>query len=219
MTDPLTDWIPPLRTLPYQRLAMAWARVGRQHADVGMTDPDRITRQLIHRSVLVSPLLRAGRSILDVGSGVGIPGLPLALAAPARPVWLVEPRTRPVALIRWILNKLPPLHVFLDPVRLESVPFYKRPPLQAVTRAALDWDQLREALPADTDPLIRWAGERVAPPPAQPDRTALRITVRHESLSQTFYWWGSRRLFHVKQSLWDATESIRYESPSPPEPE
>lgn len=192
---------------------MALARVGRKHADVGLTDPDRITTQLIHRSVLVLPLLRAGRSVLDVGSGVGIPGLPLALAAPARPVWLVEPRTRPVALIRWILSKLPPLHVTVDPVRLEEVPFYKRPPLQAVTRAALDWEQLDRALPADTDPIVRWAGGRVPPPPDHPSRRALRVQVRHESLSQTFFWWGSPELFHVKRSLWDGIDSIRYATP------
>ncbi len=44
--------------------------------------------------------------ILDVGAGVGLPGVPLALAFPDAPVWLVERRQRRAAFLRIVTSQL-----------------------------------------------------------------------------------------------------------------
>lgn len=200
--------LPNLRTLPYQRLAMGWARIGRSHSEIGITDPDRVMERLIRRSALARPLLSRGRALLDVGSGVGVPGLVLALADPARPVFLLEPKTRCTALIRWLLEKLPPLNLRILPHRLEELDFTRLPPVQALTRGALDWTLLDRHLPPRVDPILRWAGSRVEPPPSHPRRLGLRLRLTTSQCQQTFYWWGTPRLFHVKQSAWESRPEL-----------
>lgn len=71
------------------RLLIAW------NAAINLTairDPDAIAREHVLDSLSALPLLRA-RSIdafVDLGSGGGFPGIPLALALPARRALLVE---------------------------------------------------------------------------------------------------------------------------------
>jgi 16S rRNA (guanine527-N7)-methyltransferase len=43
---------------------------------------------------------------VDVGSGIGAPGLPLALLVPGVPVTLVEPRTKRVSFLRTVIGSL-----------------------------------------------------------------------------------------------------------------
>lgn len=51
------------------------------------------------------PLVREG-TIVDLGSGGGVPGIPLALALPDRPVVLVESRERKAAALGEIVERL-----------------------------------------------------------------------------------------------------------------
>ncbi|MDZ7706121.1 MAG: RsmG family class I SAM-dependent methyltransferase [Trueperaceae bacterium] len=44
--------------------------------------------------------------LLDLGSGVGLPGIPLALSFPDRPIWLVERRQRRAAFLRIAASQL-----------------------------------------------------------------------------------------------------------------
>jgi 16S rRNA (guanine527-N7)-methyltransferase len=48
----------------------------------------------------------SGRRWVDVGSGIGAPGLPLALLAPGLDVTLVEPRTKRVSFLRTAIGSL-----------------------------------------------------------------------------------------------------------------
>lgn len=159
------------------------------------------------------PVLCGGRALMDAGSGVGVPGLALALADPARPTWLVEPKARNVALMRWLLARLPPLNTRLFARPLQEVPFHRLPRLQLVTRAALSWETLRSALPARTGPLVRWSGPDVPPPPDRTGWTACRLTVRVDSQAQTLDWWGPTALFHVKHARWRGREDLEVGPP------
>jgi len=57
-----------------------------------------ITRHLLD-SLVVRPLL-LGRRILDVGTGAGFPGLPLAIAEPERNFELVDSNTRKIMFVQ-----------------------------------------------------------------------------------------------------------------------
>jgi 16S rRNA (guanine(527)-N(7))-methyltransferase RsmG len=46
------------------------------------------------------PLLDPGRTVVDVGSGGGLPGIPAAILVPELRVTLVEPRSRRTAFLR-----------------------------------------------------------------------------------------------------------------------
>jgi 16S rRNA (guanine527-N7)-methyltransferase len=71
------------------RLLLAWT------AAINLTairDPEAVAREHVLDSLAAVPLLRARRirSLLDLGSGGGFPGLPLAVALPAERALLVE---------------------------------------------------------------------------------------------------------------------------------
>lgn len=53
-----------------------------------------IARRLLLESAALSQVLPAAATIADLGSGAGIPGLPLAICRPASQIWLVESRER-----------------------------------------------------------------------------------------------------------------------------
>lgn len=162
---------------------------------------------------MVVPLLLEGRSLLDAGTGVGLPGLPVALTAPARPVHLIEPRSACVGLLRWLIDQLPRLNLTLHQVPLRRVTFSRLPPVQVLTRSALDWSTLRAAVPEDCGPIIRWSSPEVPLPPERSDWTTHRIRVSWEKHTQEFVWWGPRTMFHVKQSHWDRLKTVSVQEP------
>jgi 16S rRNA (guanine527-N7)-methyltransferase len=60
----------------------------------GHRTPEAIARRLILGSLALASVIPAFRSLVDLGSGAGFPGLPIALLHPDRTVSLVEARQR-----------------------------------------------------------------------------------------------------------------------------
>lgn len=52
------------------------------------------------------PWLTAGQTVLDIGSGAGLPGIPLAVAAENTPFTLLEPRSNRVAFLQTAIAAL-----------------------------------------------------------------------------------------------------------------
>jgi 16S rRNA (guanine527-N7)-methyltransferase len=50
-------------------------------------------------AALALPVVRDARSLADIGAGAGFPGLPLAVALPGVPIWLVESTGRKCAFL------------------------------------------------------------------------------------------------------------------------
>lgn len=73
----------------HARLLLVWT----EHVNLtAIRDPDRVAREHILDSLAAAPLLRANgvTRLLDLGSGGGYPGIPLAIALPGSDVTLVE---------------------------------------------------------------------------------------------------------------------------------
>jgi hypothetical protein len=92
-------------------------------------DDDELVDLMLADALALAPTLHAGARVIDVGSGAGAPGLPLALARPDVEVTLVEPLQRPVALLRAAVGVLPRASL----ARRWPAPAARRSPAEART--------------------------------------------------------------------------------------
>ncbi len=84
-----TELAPPLAVL--SELLERWAA---RMSLTGHRDAETIARRLVLDALALETKLPACEALVDLGSGAGFPGLPLALARPACSVTLVEARER-----------------------------------------------------------------------------------------------------------------------------
>lgn len=72
---------------------------GSERGLIGPREVDRLWDRHVLNSAVVAELIPDGARVVDVGSGAGLPGVPIALARPDLTVVLVEPMERRV---RWL---------------------------------------------------------------------------------------------------------------------
>jgi 16S rRNA (guanine527-N7)-methyltransferase len=77
-----------------RRYAELLAGIGVERGLLGPREVDRIWERHILNSVALAELVGQGARVVDIGSGAGLPGLPLAIARPDLRVALVEPMLR-----------------------------------------------------------------------------------------------------------------------------
>jgi len=73
---------------------------------VSAGDADRLWERHIRDSIRAVPDIPEGSRVADLGSGAGLPGLPLAIALPLCPFTLVELRRGRVAFLEAVLDDL-----------------------------------------------------------------------------------------------------------------
>jgi len=73
---------------------------------IGPRETSRLWSRHVLNSAVVAPLLPAGGSIVDIGSGAGLPGVPLAIARPDCTLILVEPLLRRTVYLAEIVAAL-----------------------------------------------------------------------------------------------------------------
>jgi 16S rRNA (guanine527-N7)-methyltransferase len=82
-------------TLPRARgYADLLATTGISHGLVGPREAPRLWERHLVNCALLEPLLERGSTVVDIGSGAGLPGVVLAIARPDLQVHLVEPLLR-----------------------------------------------------------------------------------------------------------------------------
>ena len=84
------------KLLAYLELLAKWNRI---HNLTAIRDPRRMVSHHVLDSLVVRPHLPPGL-LADVGSGAGLPGIPLAIAEPARPVTLIEANGKKATFLR-----------------------------------------------------------------------------------------------------------------------
>ena len=111
------------RLLHYLQLLSKWNRVYNLTA---IRDPREMLVQHLLDALAVLPRLRAqgslgGVRLADVGSGAGLPGLPLAIAEPGLAVLSIEPTGKKAAFQRQVCGELALTNVTVIADRAESV--------------------------------------------------------------------------------------------------
>jgi 16S rRNA (guanine527-N7)-methyltransferase len=73
---------------------------------IGPREVPRLWDRHLLNSAAIAALVPAGARVVDVGSGAGLPGIPLALARPDLTVTLLEPLARRVAFLTECVERL-----------------------------------------------------------------------------------------------------------------
>jgi 16S rRNA (guanine527-N7)-methyltransferase len=90
--------------IKYLELLVKWQRVQRL---VGSVDPESMVHDLLLDSLLFVRVLPPGiRTLMDLGSGAGLPGIPLAIVLPTTDVTLVEARQKRASFLSTAVREL-----------------------------------------------------------------------------------------------------------------
>jgi 16S rRNA (guanine527-N7)-methyltransferase len=148
---------------PQTRVLRQYEALLRQRAmSLGLVSPRDVGR-LWDRHILDSlrgmPCITAGdQRVLDVGSGAGLPGIPLGVARPGTEFVLVEPKRRRAAFLELALESLELPNVSVAPVSASEVG--GKAPLcvvRALGSAQTSW-RLASPLLEKGGRLLYWAG-------------------------------------------------------------
>jgi 16S rRNA (guanine527-N7)-methyltransferase len=106
--------------------AVEYARLLATEATVrGLIGPREVARlweRHLLNSAAIAPLVPIGARVVDVGSGAGLPGIPLALARPDLTITLLEPLARRVAFLTECVDRLALVRVTVVRGRAEEGP-------------------------------------------------------------------------------------------------
>ncbi len=142
-----------------QRYAEVLASAGVERGLLGPREVDRLWDRHLLNSAAVSELLDPGERIVDIGSGAGLPGLPLAIARPDLEVVLLEPLLRRSDFLHEVVAEL---GLSVDVVRGRAEEPWVRAQIgekdAAVSRAVAALDKLTKW----SMPLLRTGGRMVA---------------------------------------------------------
>jgi len=83
-----------------RQYAAALATAGVERGLIGPREISRLWDRHLLNCAVVAELIAEGSSVVDIGSGAGLPGIPLAIARPDLRVTLVEPLLRRTVFLR-----------------------------------------------------------------------------------------------------------------------
>ncbi|MET7851543.1 16S rRNA (guanine(527)-N(7))-methyltransferase RsmG [Streptomyces avermitilis] len=140
------------------RYAELLAEAGVQRGLIGPREVPRLWERHLLNCAVLSEVVPEGVTVCDVGSGAGLPGIPLALVREDLKITLLEPLLRRTNFLTEVVELLGLDHVTVIRGRAEEV-MGKIPPVHVVTaRAVAPLDRLA----AWGIPLLRPYGEMLA---------------------------------------------------------
>lgn len=141
------------RMLNYLQEIQTW---NQKHNLTAIDDMDKMLSYHLLDCLAILPLVR-GDSLGDIGSGAGLPGIPLALAQPDLQVTLVESRAKKVSFLRHVINKIGATNIKAVQTRVED--FQPETLFDTITARALA--PLHDLIPL-ARPLLKPDGRIVA---------------------------------------------------------
>jgi 16S rRNA (guanine527-N7)-methyltransferase len=140
------------------RYAQLLAEAGVQRGLIGPREVPRLWERHLLNCAVLSEVVPEGVTVCDVGSGAGLPGIPLALVREDLKITLLEPLLRRTTFLTEVVELLGLDHVTVVRGRAEEV-MGKVPPVHVVTaRAVAPLDRLATW----GIPLLRPYGEMLA---------------------------------------------------------
>ena len=130
-----------------QRYVGILAGAGIERGLLGPSEVDRLWGRHVLNSAAVADLVADGETVVDIGSGAGLPGIPIALARPAARVTLVEPLLRRADFLSELIEELG-LDVTVVRGRAED---------RDVLRQVGEADTVTSRAVASLDKLARWS--------------------------------------------------------------
>lgn len=116
--------------LKYLELLKKWQTT---HRLIGSTDRAWMLRNVVLDSfAFLGQLPRGARTIADVGSGAGVPGIPIAIARPGLQLSLVEIRQRRVSFLSTVVRELGLSNIEVVATRVEDLAVTRREHFDAV---------------------------------------------------------------------------------------
>ncbi len=87
----------------------------------GIDDDEGIYHKHFYDSLLISPMMENDKSVVDVGSGAGFPGIVLAIARPDLKVTCVEPTTKRTQFLSRVVSECGLKNVIILNARAEDI--------------------------------------------------------------------------------------------------
>jgi len=87
----------------YAEILATW---GIERGLIGPKEGDRIWERHIANCIPIATLIKEGASVIDIGSGAGLPGIVIALARPDLRLTLLEPLQRRVDFLNEVITEL-----------------------------------------------------------------------------------------------------------------
>jgi 16S rRNA (guanine527-N7)-methyltransferase len=159
-----------------EQYAEILATVGVERGLIGPREVPRLWERHLLNSGILAPLFATGRSVIDVGSGAGLPGIPLGLARPDLSVTLLEPQLRRTTFLDEVVDLLDLRNVTVVRARAEDYS----------SKGTADYVVARAVAPLARlvkwcAPLLRPGGELIAVKgaSAEDDLAAARDVIEH----------------------------------------
>jgi 16S rRNA (guanine527-N7)-methyltransferase len=145
---------------------------------IGRDDAGRIVPRHVIDSLRPTRLIgaRGGLDVVDVGSGAGLPGIPLAIALPEARFVLAEPRAKRAAFLELAVEQLGLANVRVRPSRAETLQGGRFTSATARAFATLDstWSVVNPLL-GPGGILVAFAGARERPPADLPGAEGIEV--------------------------------------------
>lgn len=114
---------------------------------IGPRETERIWDRHILNSAAVAEQISDGTRVADIGSGAGLPGIPLAIARPDLSLTLIEPMLRRTAFLDLVVTEL----------ELTSVEVSQHRAEERIVRDRAGFDYVTSRAVASLDKLARWS--------------------------------------------------------------
>jgi 16S rRNA (guanine527-N7)-methyltransferase len=134
-----------------RRYAQFLATEGAVRGLIGPREATRIWERHILNCAAIADLIPQSASLIDIGSGAGLPGLVVALHRPDLTVHLVEPLARRVEFLREAIELLELPHVRVHRARAEEL------------AGALEAEVVTARAVAPLSALVEWAWPLIVP--------------------------------------------------------